>query len=129
MNIKAFWVKTIIPVLAVVQGFLVVPPIALTYWIYHLAQRAAVLIGRWPVPMINDPKWIGQNDGAYQHLYDTVERVDGITFCSFFAWMIVMALAFRWYSRRARLLQFGLFIFAWGLLWFNPWSLLSWWED
>lgn len=129
MNIKTFAAKSAIPALAVFQGLLTLPPVALTFWLYHLAQRAALLIGRWPVPMINDPKWIGQNDAPYQHLYDVANRMDDVTFYSFFLWIVVMVLGFHWYSRRTRLLQGALFVIAWSLLWFNPWGLLYWWED
>lgn len=79
--------------------------------------------------MINDPKWIGPHDPQYQHLFDVALRIDSLVFGSFFVWVVLMVLFYRWYSVRTRCWLLGLFAIGWGILWLNPWQLLPWWED
>jgi len=114
---------------AALHGLLAIAPLTQTYWLYRLAQRAASLTGYWPVPMINDPKWIGPHDLRYQHLFDVCLRIERPVFFSFFAWIIAAALFWRWYCMSTRCWLLGLFVFSWGILWLNPWQLLPWWLD
>ena len=125
MNIS----KPALSATAVLHGLLAISPLILTYWLSRLAQRAASLIGHWPVPMINDPKWIGPRDSQYQHLFDVCSWIERPVLCGFFLWIITAVLFWRWYSVRLRCWLLGLFVFSWGILWLNPWQLLPWWID
>ena len=55
--------------LAFVQVVLAFSPLLAVLALYALSWRGAALIGHWPLPMADDPKFIGQGDTLYAVMY------------------------------------------------------------
>jgi hypothetical protein len=117
--------------LMVGHGLLTVVPIpVLLFYLNAMAFRAQQLIGHWPQPMSNDPKWIGEDDVLYQRLYDIIEfNLMPAVAWSLIAWLVLSCILFHSYSPKQRWFMMCLYLSMWSLLIFEPGGCLEWYLD
>lgn len=95
------------------------PPLLLLIALRAMQWRASVLIGYWPQPMADDPKWIGQSDRLYQGLFDLTLFASGLAGWSILPWIVCLILMKDVYSRQ----QYETVIWCYLSIWIiNLWA-------
>ena len=120
------WVKTAsgaAVVLAVVAPL--VPMVAL----YLLAFRGQDLIGHWPQPMSDDPKYIGLDDPTYQTFRAAVIYGSCFAGWGLYTWAALLVHLRRSLATRRMLWTIRLFLLAWLLFVADPGRRFEWWLD
>jgi len=110
-------------VLAVLAPF--VPLVVL----YLLSHRAETLIGHWPRPLVDDPKYIGADDPAYRSLSRAFVYASAFAGWGLFTWgALLFHLRCSLTAARLRWLM-GVFLAAWIVFLCEPGGRYIWWLD
>lgn len=115
-----------------VHSLISVLPFTWLFAIYALAFRAQDLIGHWPRPGYDDPKWIGPMDQQYQFLFHLIgDWIVPALFWGSWLWLLLTPLLVPsgYYSRTRRIVLSALFVTGWLSLYFDPGNRFSWWLD
>lgn len=115
--------------LAWIHGVAAVLPLTLMAALYLLSWRAMQLIGHWPVPWKDDPKFLGGGDTFYEMLLVLINPLLLAAMIAPSIWLTLMAVLWRRYGwgRRVALtlaLVAGIAVFA-----LDPSRRMMWWMD
>ncbi|MDP9316530.1 MAG: hypothetical protein M3R24_37705 [Chloroflexota bacterium] len=114
---------------AVLHVLVAVAPLLVFGWVHALAWRAAVVLGRWPRPYDDDPKFFLPAD----HWFDLLAFPTPLLVL----WMLLSVVLFptlmlrfrQRYSQRFILFLGVLYCAGWLALWFAPGTALDWYFD
>ncbi len=115
--------------LSVIHWIVTLSPLLLFVALWSMAWRAQVLIGHWPQVMADDPKWIGENDGLYQRLYDLTDLAFGITGWSMMIWAALYLGFHQRYTPGQRRAIAWIYIGAWILALWGTGCGIAWYLD
>ena len=91
-----------------------------------LAWRAAAILGHWPIPLADDPKFIAPSDG----LYDGLGRLStALRFWLLFSPFILpgfVIMTWREYRRRATFAIIAVYVLGLVAIRLDPFGLLAW---
>ncbi|HYU35874.1 MAG TPA: hypothetical protein VEW48_27265 [Thermoanaerobaculia bacterium] len=110
-------------VLALVSPF--VPMAAL----HLLSRRGQELLGHWPRPMRDDPKYIGLDDPTYQRLSIVVIYAFCFTGWCLYTWGGLMLHLRKSLTTRKVLWLVALFVLTWLVFSYDPGKRFEWWLD
>lgn len=120
------WVKAA-SVAALVLGVAI--PLVPMVFLCLLSRRGQELIGHWPQPMTDDPKFIGTDDPAYQSLSSAVVYSYSFAGWGMAAWGTLMAhLWGRFPWKKLLWIAAVLVLASWAFL-LEPTERFSWWLD
>jgi len=115
--------------IAVLHYLITVSPLLLSASMYALAWRAARLLGHWPRPYLDDPKFAVPAD----HVFDVLDLVNLLLLLSIANSLVLFPLLCCWLWRRHG--QWGtlgllvIFMFGWVVLRTLPPDLTAWMLD
>lgn len=97
--------------------------------LYLLSYRAGALIGHWPRLLVDDPKYIGTDDPAYQSLSRAFVYASAFAGWGLFTWSaLFLHLRRSLPATRLRWLT-GVFLVAWIMFVCEPGGRYVWWLD
>ena len=97
--------------------------------LYAMSWRATILIGHWPQPLDDDPKWIGINDAIYNFLYAITDYSFGMVTFSLFGGIAMALLLWSKYTERQKTWLVCGFIGAWLIFFLEPSGRFAWIAD
>lgn len=104
-------------------------PVPLFLALSCLKWRAKTLIGYWPQAMVDDPKWIGQNDLLYQRFYDLTDLAFAFAGCSIVAWLVLFVALYSNYEPQQRRIIYQVYTSAWMLALVGTGNGIEWYMD
>lgn len=104
----------------------VLTPLAPLVALYLMAHRASVLLGHWPIPMINDPKFIFPDDAAFQTLSSALTYMLAFSGWGFLAFGALLLHLRHHLLLRQKLCLLGIFLVGWLSLVAEPRHMYLW---
>lgn len=121
--------RTQAQVLTVLYYAVLVAPLVTVGAVYMFSIRAWMVLGYWPRPWLDDPKYIRPGDLALQGLYWLVMATMLWSLVSLALVPLLTLLLRRSYSIRWHIVRVLLFVSMWLVLWLDPGARIAWFVD
>jgi hypothetical protein len=104
-------------------------PLLTSACLYLLSWRAALLLGHWPQPSLDDPKFIAPNDALMDLLYGAVLPLLLWSMVALITFPLLTFFLRKRYTRLKIVSFVVLFVGAWLFLYLDPGARLAWFGD
>jgi hypothetical protein len=112
-----------------VQAFFAAAPLLFISLTYLFSAYAALHLGHWPQPLIDDPKFIASDDLLMDLLYFNVPIFLIVAFCSVVVFPLLTLLHWRSHSRKWHFSLIAIFLVGCLLSYFGVSDRLDWYFD